>query len=59
MQYGDGAGNVVEENSSIFSVIGMHYLPSSRPTGKKASACGSGVGWTPARRNSSNKANRQ
>ena len=26
--YGDGAGNTVEENSSVFSLIRMRYLPS-------------------------------
>ena len=26
--YGDGAGNTVEENSSVFSLIWMRYLPS-------------------------------
>jgi len=24
VRYGDGAGNTVEENSSVFSLIGMH-----------------------------------
>jgi len=28
MRYGDGAGNTVEENSSVFSLIRMRYLPS-------------------------------
>jgi len=28
MWYEDGAGNTVEENSSVFSLIRMHYLPS-------------------------------
>jgi len=27
-RYGDGAGNTVEENSSVFSLIRMHQLPS-------------------------------
>jgi len=27
-RYRDGAGNTVEENSSIFSLIRMHQLPS-------------------------------
>jgi len=27
-RYGDGAGNTVEENSRIFSLIWMHWLPS-------------------------------
>ena len=27
-RYGDGAGNTVEENSSVFSLIRMRYLPS-------------------------------
>jgi len=26
--YGDGAGNTVEENASVFSLIRMHWLPS-------------------------------
>ena len=26
--YGDGAGNTVEENSGIFSLIRMRWLPS-------------------------------
>jgi len=28
LQYGDGAGNTVEENSSVFSLIWMRQLPS-------------------------------
>ena len=28
IRYGDGAGNTVEENSSVFSLIRMRYLPS-------------------------------
>ena len=31
--YGDGAGNAAEENSSVFSLIPMCYLPSARHVG--------------------------
>ena len=26
-EYGDGAGNTTEENSSVFSLVRMRYLP--------------------------------
>jgi len=29
-RYGDGVGNTTEENSSVFSLIQMHYLLSAR-----------------------------
>jgi len=32
--YGDGVDNTVEENSSIFSLIRMHRLPSARACGQ-------------------------
>ena len=32
--YGDSVGNAVEENSSIFSIIQMHWLPSARACGQ-------------------------
>jgi len=31
---GDGARNAVEENSSVFSLIQMRYLPSARACGQ-------------------------
>ena len=32
---GDSADNTVEENSSVFSLIRMHWLPSARHAGSK------------------------
>jgi len=32
--YGDSADNTVEENSSIFSLIRMRWLPSARACGQ-------------------------
>ena len=34
LQYGDSVGNTVEENSSVFSLIWMHWLPSARACGQ-------------------------
>jgi len=39
VRYGDGAGNTVEEDYSIFSLIRMRYLPSVLST----------VGWAAGR----------
>jgi len=33
--YGDGVDNTIEENSSVFSVVWMHQLPSARSCGSK------------------------
>jgi len=36
-RYGDSVDNTVEENSSIFSIIRMHWLQSARHAGSKTS----------------------
>jgi len=38
VRYGDSVDNTVEENSSIFSLIRMHWLPSARASGQSNSA---------------------
>jgi len=34
LRYRDSVDDTVEENSSVFSLIGMHWLPSARSCGQ-------------------------